>query len=144
MECVLFIGIQGSGKSTFYKEQFFHTHVRINLDMLKTRNREDLYLAASYQSKQKFVVDNTNLTKEVRKKYVALSKQFNYKVIGYIMDSDIDSCLERNNRREGKQKVPPEVIRSALKKLQIPTFEEGFDELFHVKNENKQFVITKI
>ncbi|MDN4074339.1 hypothetical protein QYF49_15235 [Fictibacillus sp. CENA-BCM004] len=80
----------------------------------------------------------------MRKKYVALSKQFNYKVIGYIMDSDIDSCLERNNRREGKQKVPPEVIRSALKKLQIPTFEEGFDELFQVKNENRQFVITKI
>ena len=39
-ECIIFVGIQGSGKSTFYKENFFKTHVRINLDMLKSRNRE--------------------------------------------------------------------------------------------------------
>jgi tRNA uridine 5-carbamoylmethylation protein Kti12 len=38
---VLFSGIPGSGKSTFYKEIFYDTHVRVNLDMLKTRNREE-------------------------------------------------------------------------------------------------------
>jgi hypothetical protein len=32
MEAVIFIGIQGTGKSSFYLEQFFHTHVRINSD----------------------------------------------------------------------------------------------------------------
>ena len=42
MEAVILIGIQGSGKSTFYRERFFDTHVRINLDMLKTRQREKL------------------------------------------------------------------------------------------------------
>ena len=36
MEAVLFVGLQASGKSTFYRERFFRTHVRINLDMLKT------------------------------------------------------------------------------------------------------------
>jgi len=36
MEAVIFTGIQAVGKSTFYKEHFFTTHVRINLDMLKT------------------------------------------------------------------------------------------------------------
>lgn len=40
MEAVLFIGVQASGKSTFYRERFFSSHVRINLDMLKTRHRE--------------------------------------------------------------------------------------------------------
>ena len=40
MEAVILIGIQGAGKSTFYKDRFFNTHVRINLDMLKTRHRE--------------------------------------------------------------------------------------------------------
>ena len=33
MEAVIFIGIQASGKSTFFKERFFNTHVRINLEM---------------------------------------------------------------------------------------------------------------
>jgi predicted kinase len=36
MEAVLLVGIQGAGKSTFYQQRFFDTHVRINLDMLKT------------------------------------------------------------------------------------------------------------
>ena len=41
MECVIFIGIQASGKTEFYKQNFFKTHVRISMDMLKTRHREE-------------------------------------------------------------------------------------------------------
>jgi transcriptional regulator with XRE-family HTH domain len=37
VEAIIFVGIQASGKSTFYRERFFDTHLRINLDMLKTR-----------------------------------------------------------------------------------------------------------
>ena len=44
MEAVIFIGIQGAGKSTFFQQRFFDTHVRINLDMLKTRYREQVFL----------------------------------------------------------------------------------------------------
>jgi len=42
MEMVLFIGIPATGKSTFYKERFFRTHVRVNRDMLRTARREEL------------------------------------------------------------------------------------------------------
>ena len=40
MEAVVFMGIQGSGKSSFFRERFFSTHFHISLDLLKTRNRE--------------------------------------------------------------------------------------------------------
>ena len=60
MEAILFIGIPAVGKSTFYQERFFTTHVRINLDMLKTRAREFLLIHACLAGKQPFVVDNTN------------------------------------------------------------------------------------
>lgn len=50
MEAVIFIGLQASGKSTFYQERFFNTHVRINLDMLKTRNREKQSLQVCLQT----------------------------------------------------------------------------------------------
>ena len=62
MQAVIFIGIQATGKSTFFKERFFDTHIRIDLDMLKTRHREGIFLKACLQSGQKSVVDNTNLT----------------------------------------------------------------------------------
>jgi hypothetical protein len=62
MEMILLIGGQGAGKSTFYRERFFDTHVRVNLDMLKTRHRERLLVEACLRMKQKFVMDNTNPT----------------------------------------------------------------------------------
>ncbi len=38
-EAVIFTGIQASGKSTFYQEQFSRMHIRINLDMLRTAKK---------------------------------------------------------------------------------------------------------
>jgi predicted kinase len=40
MEIVILMGIPASGKSTFYQQRFSTTHLRINLDMLRTRRRE--------------------------------------------------------------------------------------------------------
>ena len=64
MEAVIFIGMQATGKSSFYLARFFHSHIRINLDMLKTRHREGLLLRACLEMQQPFVVDNTNPTGE--------------------------------------------------------------------------------
>ncbi len=55
MELVLFIGIQATGKSSFYRERFFRTHVCINGDMLKTRRREELLIEACLEGKTAFV-----------------------------------------------------------------------------------------
>jgi predicted kinase len=46
MEAVIFCGIQGAGKNTFFKEHFFRTHVRISPDLLRTRHREKVFLNA--------------------------------------------------------------------------------------------------
>ena len=59
MEGVIFVGIQASGKSTFYRERFFDTHLRINLDMLKTRNREQILLRARINTTATFITHAT-------------------------------------------------------------------------------------
>ena len=61
MTAVILIGIQASGKTTFYRERYFDTHVRLSLDMLKTRRREELLLEACITARQAFVVDNTRI-----------------------------------------------------------------------------------
>ncbi|MEO1133121.1 MAG: ATP-binding protein, partial [Cyanobacteria bacterium J06639_1] len=58
MQAIIFIGIQASGKSTFFAQKFADTHVRINLDMLKTRHREKCLLETCLEIGQPFVVDN--------------------------------------------------------------------------------------
>ena len=61
-EAIIFIGLQASGKSSFYHAKFSHSHMRLNLDMLRTRNREKILLEACLRAKQSFVIDNTNST----------------------------------------------------------------------------------
>src|SRR4051794_30435117 len=126
MEAVIFAGAQASGKSTFYKQRFFETHVRINLDMLKTRHREDLLLRACLEGKQPFVVDNTNPTKEARARYIDLARASGFRVVGYYFQSRMSELIRRNNLREGKARVPVQAIGGTLKKLQVPGLDEGF------------------
>lgn len=57
MEAVIFIGLQATGKSSFYLKEFHQTHIRLNLDMLKTRHRERLLMAACLEAKQSFVME---------------------------------------------------------------------------------------
>ena len=133
MESVVFVGIQGTGKSTFFRERFFKTHVRINLDMLKTRNREDLLLRACVEGLQPFVVDNTNPTIEERAKYISVARQARFRVVGYYFESKIADALQRNESRPPEQRIPRVGLLGTHKKLQLPSLGEGFDELFYVK-----------
>ena len=142
-ECIIFVGIQGSGKSTFYKENFFKTHVRINLDMLKTRNRERILTEACFEAKQNFVVDNTNPTAESRKRYIDSAKKAGFKVIAYYFDIEYDTALKRNNSRSGREKVPERALLSTKKQLEKPAYAEGIDEIFTVITENKNIYIIK-
>ncbi|MDQ3192591.1 MAG: ATP-binding protein [Bacteroidota bacterium] len=144
MEAIIFCGIQGSGKTSFYKEQFLKTHIRISLDMLKTRNKEEQFLALCLSSKQRFVIDNTNPTKEERKKYILLAREHKFKVVGYYFHSDLFDALNRNSQRQGKENIPEVGVRGTFNKLEIPLIDEGFDELFIVELKNNAFVINKI
>jgi predicted kinase len=133
MEAVIFIGIQGSGKSSFYKKQFIDSHIRINLDMLKTRHREQIILQACLEAKQRFVIDNTNPTVEDRSRYIQLAKQNYFRVVGYYFPPDLEGCKRRNSQRHPQQIVPLVGVLATYKKLVIPTWEEGFDALYSVE-----------
>jgi predicted kinase len=133
MEAVIFVGVQGSGKTTFYRDRFFDTHVRINLDMLKTRHREQLLLAACLAAKQPFVVDNTNPLPSDRARYIGIAREAGFRVVAYFFDTTLRDAIQRNNQRTGKQKIPVPAIAGAFRKLQVPTLEEGFDDVYSVK-----------
>jgi len=133
VEAVLFIGIQATGKSTFFQRRFFNSHVRINLDMLRTRNRERILLQACLEAKQPFVLDNTNLTVEERAANIAKAREAGFRIIGYYFQSSLSASLERNAQRTGKSQVPLRGVLASHKKLQMPSRSEGFDELWYVR-----------
>ncbi|RPD43275.1 AAA family ATPase [Chitinophaga barathri] len=141
MEAVIFCGIQATGKTTFFKNNFFSSHMRISLDQLKSRYREDLFLEACLKSQQPFVIDNTNPAKEDRQKYIRLAKDRKFRIVGYYFQSKVADALERNSLRTGKALVPDIAIKGTFNKLELPSLEEGFDELYYVSTENNDFVI---
>jgi predicted kinase len=133
MQAVIFIGVQATGKSTFFKERFFNTHVRISLDVLRTRHREKMILDACLQCGQNFVVDNTNPTIDDRKRYILPAKQAKFEIIGYYFESKITASLERNQGRLEKQRIPNKGILATYHRLHVPSMGEGFDKLYFVK-----------
>jgi predicted kinase len=133
VEAVIFVGPQGTGKTTYYKERFFETHVRISLDLVKTRNRELLLLAACLQGGQPFVVDNTNVLAKDRARYVAPARAAGFRVAGYVFTAPRSEALRRNRARPGRQAIPVPGVLGTYKRLQPPSLSEGFDELFAVE-----------
>jgi predicted kinase len=144
MEAVIFIGLQAAGKSSFYRDRFFDTHIRINLDMLKTRYREQIIFQACLTAKQSFVVDNTNPAVRDRERYIKSAREKDFRIIGYYFQSLIRDCLQRNNERSLSQSIPEVALYATRKKLVIPSFNEGFNELYYVKiGENKSFIVEE-
>ncbi|MNP76891.1 hypothetical protein D3C76_1742180 [compost metagenome] len=64
--------------------------------------------------------------------------------MGYYFEPDYDLSFERNQQRQGKDKVAEVGIKSTLNKLQIPTYEEGFDELYLVRSSNGSFEVEEM
>ena len=133
MQLIIFTGVQASGKSSFYLLNLSHLHLRISLDMLKTRHRENIIFEACLASKTKMVIDNTNPSKLDRARYIQRAKEAGFEVISYYFETDLASTLQRNSHREGKAKIPEVGVRATFKKLEVPSRDEGFDALFKVK-----------
>jgi predicted kinase len=145
MELILFIGIPASGKSSFYKERFFRTHLRLNLDQLRSRTREWRLFEAALQSATRLVIDNTNLTPELRARYIEPARSNKYRIIGYFFSIAPNEAAARNTSRAEAERVPEKVIRSMHARLRPPEAAEGFDELFRVSSDrNDTFRIERL
>lgn len=138
-EAIIFIGIQASGKTSYYN-QYFSEYEHINLDTLHTRNKENIMLLECAEHEKSFVVDNTNPTAKDREKYIEIAKSNGYRVWGYYFCSAIEECKQRNLQREGKAKVPDKALACTHNKLELPKYEEGFDRLYYVHIDNGSFI----
>jgi predicted kinase len=137
VELVVFVGLQGAGKSSFYRARFADSHDLVSKDRFpnnrnpsrRQRQLVELALAAG----RSVVVDNTNPTVEERAELIALAHSFGACVVGYYFESRLADCLERNRRREGKERVSEVALYATRKRLCCPSPAEGFDRLCYVR-----------
>jgi predicted kinase len=148
MEMIILIGLQASGKSTFARARFAN-HAYISKDAMRNvRNkarRQEKLIRQAFEQGQSVVVDNTNPSVADRAPLIALGREYGARVIGYYFASHLKECLERNRQREGTACVPDVALYTTGRKLELPTYTEGFDQLYYVElnPEQQGFIISE-
>src|SRR5688500_18691366 len=133
MQAVIFIGLQGAGKSTFYERHFAATHLRISMDLANTRAREYCLIETCIASQRDFVIDNTNATIASRESYLRLANQAGYRTTGYFFIPDLKASLDLISRRTDKAKLPVPGSYRTTNVRRHPDQAEGFTDIFEVR-----------
>jgi predicted kinase len=135
-ELVILMGLQASGKSTFYRRQLAGTHVLVSKDLLRNNrrraHRQTRLIAEALSAGRSVAVDNTNATVELRTELIELARAHGAAVTGYYLSAKIADCLARNAERAEKDRVPEIALFATVKALVRPSLTEGFDHLFYV------------
>mgnify|MGYP003292791365 CR=1 FL=1 len=131
---IIFVGIQGCGKTTFYRkriEPYMKGWKHISMDEIHNRNKESALVQECIDLRLSFVIDNTNPTKEERKRYLDMLDGKGYRVMCYFFQSRVKDCIERNKLRG--EPVPAKAIAATSNKLELPSKDEGFTDMVYIK-----------
>src|SRR5919197_2335837 len=114
MDAVLLCGVQGSGKTTLYRDRFADTHVHVSLDLVGSRARESALVRECLDAQRPFVVDNTNPTPADRARYVDPAREAGFKLVAYLVEVDPAVAFAR-------AEIPPARVAATARSLQPPT-----------------------
>ena len=143
---MILVGLPGSGKTSFFQSRFAATHDHVSKDLMPNARdkaaRQILLVEQSLRAGRSVVVDNTSPRAADRAPLVAAARRNGARVVGYFLDTARGECLARNRRREGRARVPDVAVHVAASRLQPPSRDEGFDELFTVRAADGAFEVA--
>lgn len=133
-EAVIFVGLQGSGKTTYFLKHFAATHAHVSRDLQQTAEREMELVRQCLRTARSFVVDNTNATRTARAPYMREAKAAGFRVTCCFFDTPVRTTIGRNNHRKDKKPIPVPAILRTAKLLEPPSLEEGFEEIRTIRD----------
>ncbi|ELR14356.1 DNA 3'phosphatase [Acanthamoeba castellanii str. Neff] len=134
-ELVVFVGFPASGKSTFAERYFVpEGYVRVNQDMLKSKDRCLRACAQALDEGSSVVIDNTNPSPAVRAEYLALAKKRGLPARCFYFATSKDVAKHLNHFRERltdgeRRHVPDMGYNIYAKNFKEPKPSEGFTEV---------------
>lgn len=148
----MMVGAPGTGKSTFVLNNMKEDFIYISRDEIRYSFLEegDDYFAKERKVFNEFIlrineaimwddypniiIDATHLTKASRAKVLKRLATVD-EIRAMVMTTPLEVALERNAKREGRTRVPDDVIKSMYNSFELPTKEEGFNSIAYI-NEN--------
>jgi predicted kinase len=135
VEVAILIGLQASGKTTFY-HQVLATHEHVSKDAWpNARRRQDRQLRLideTLAAGRDVAVDNTNPSAAEWQPIIEVARAHGARVVGYWFPPDVALSQARNALREGRTRVPDVGFHATLRRLRRPSQEDGFDALLAV------------
>ena len=142
MELVILVGLPGSGKTSFFQWRLAATHAHVSKDLMHRGARQLALIDDALRAGRPVVVDNTSPRVADRAPLIAAARRHGARVVGYVLDTPRAECLKRNRLREGRARVPDVAVHVAASRMQPPTREEGFDELYTVRAADGAFEVA--
>ena len=135
---IINIGIQASGKSFFSNNiiSAVPTLKKISSDTIKNKNKFMKEFHNLVKNSNNIIIDNTNPDISTRKLYVDILKENDYKIIFVWFNLPLEVSLYLNEYRTqiGFQHIPRVAYNVYKSKFNIPTKDEGIDEIIEIKN----------
>ena len=130
---IIFVGGQGSGKSTFWRN-YLNNYKRINNDTIKNTDKaQKLCRELLTTTSDSVVIDNCGTSTEIRQKYIKIANDCGIKQIRCLyFNIEKPQCLTNNtlrkveNERNISKAVPTVVIHTHFKRFVKPEQKEGF------------------
>ncbi|MEV4441509.1 ATP-binding protein [Streptomyces sp. NPDC049577] len=137
LELVVFVGLQGSGKSTFYARAYAGTHALVSKDLFRNarhRQRRQMRLIEEALADDVcVVVDNTNPSPAEWEPLIAAGRAHGARVVACWFPPDPAGSLARNAARQGRERVPDAGVYATLRRLRRPRRSDGFDAVHEVR-----------
>ncbi|GAB2613220.1 hypothetical protein GCM10027168_52420 [Streptomyces capparidis] len=138
VELVVLVGLQASGKSTFFARAFAATHDLVSKDLFprSARNRQARQMrlvGEALAGGRSVVVDNTNPSPREWEPLIAAARAHGARVVAYWFPPDLTGSLARNAAREGRARVPEVGLLATHGRLRRPRREDGFDAVAEVR-----------
>jgi len=148
---IMMVGIPGSGKSTYIKNNFPDitpvSRDAIRFESLDERGGEyfdyedevfDKFIRqiiGSLVADEVTIADATHLNKKSRARVLDKVRKFADEIEAVVLDTSVETAFKRNDQREGRAWVKHGIIRRMFFTMEMPEEAEGFNKITVIKEE---------